>query len=179
VHHYAFDHYAYWERTFTSVYPTVLAPPGAFGENVSTSGVTEADVCVGDVWRAGTALLQVSQGRQPCFKLNQRFELADMARRVQSSGPTGWYYRVVQPGTIGLGDPLRLVERTHPRWSLSRLLRVFYVDRTNRSELEEITALRALSPSWRAVAAKRLESGTIEDWALRLGGDLGGPVDVA
>ena len=174
VHHYAFDHYAAWERSLRPPRRAVLATPGAFGENLSTSGLTEAEVCVGDIWRAGTALLQVSQARQPCFKLNHRFGITDMATRVQSSGRTGWYYRVVEPGTIASGDALRLVERTHPDWPLSRLLHIFYVDPLDRAGLEEIAVLQALSPSWRAVAAKRLKRGEVEDWASRLGSDPDG-----
>lgn len=174
VHHYAFDHYAAWEHSFRPARPAVLATPGAFGENLSTSGLTEAEICVGDIWRAGTALLQVSQARQPCFKLNHRFGVVDMANRVQSSGRTGWYYRVIEPGAIAAGDALRLVERAQPNWPISRLLHVFYVDRMDRSGLKEIAAIQSLSLSWRSLAAKRLQCGVVEPWAPRLNGDQGG-----
>ncbi|MDF2600705.1 MAG: hypothetical protein K0Q54_3528 [Methylobacterium brachiatum] len=168
VHHYAFDHYAGWRRDVPEADPSLLARPGAFGENLSTLGLTEHDICVGDLWRAGSALLQASQARQPCWKLNHRFAAADMARRVQASGRTGWYYRVVEPGVIAAGDRLRLVERPHPAWPLARLLRAFYVDRLDRDALAGIAALEALSPSWRALARRRLERGVVEDWAPRL-----------
>ncbi|SFL11784.1 MOSC domain-containing protein [Methylobacterium pseudosasicola] len=168
VHHYAFDHYAGWRRDLPETEPSLLARPGAFGENLSSSGLTEHDICVGDLWRVGSALLQVSQARQPCWKLNHRFGAPDMARRVQTSGRTGWYYRVVEPGMIAAGDRLCLIERPHPAWPLARLLRAFYVDRLDRDALAGIADLDALSPSWRALARRRLERGVVEDWTPRL-----------
>lgn len=168
VHHYALDHAAAWRAELPGL-PDLLERPGAFGENVSTSGLTEAETCVGDLWRAGSALLQVSQARQPCFKLNLRFGVPDMARRVQASGRTGWYYRVIETGTVAAGDTLDLVERPHPDWPLSRLLHHFYVDRLDAAALRAIAALEPLSESWRALAARRLASGAVEDWRRRLG----------
>ncbi|MCJ2091447.1 MOSC domain-containing protein [Methylobacterium sp. J-072] len=168
VHHYAFDHYAGWRQDLPDAEPALLARPGAFGENLSTAGLTETDICVGDLWRAGSVLLQVSQARQPCWKLNHRFGAADMARRVQTSGRTGWYYRVVEPGVIAAGDRLRLIDRPHPAWPLARLLRTFYVDRLDRAALAGIAELDALSPSWRALARRRLDRGVVEDWMARL-----------
>ena len=170
VHHYAFDHYPSWREDLAPAVPPCLGAPGAFGENLSTLGLSEAEVCAGDVCRVGTALLQVSQARQPCWKLNHRFGVADMARRVQASGRTGWYYRVLQPGVVCAGDGLCLVDRPHPDWPLSRLLRVFYTDRMDRAALEGVAALEGLSASWRALAARRLERGAVEDWAPRLDG---------
>ena len=168
VHHYALDHAAAWRAELSGL-PDLLERPGAFGENFSTHGLTEHDVCVGDLWRVGSALLQVSQARQPCFKLNLRFGVPDMARRVQASGRTGWYYRVIETGTVAAGDSLDLVERPHPDWPLSRLLHHFYVDRLDAAALRAIAALEPLSESWRALAARRLASGAVEDWRRRLG----------
>jgi MOSC domain-containing protein YiiM len=147
----------------------VLDAPGAFGENLSTLGLTEADVCVGDVLRIGTATLQVSQARQPCWKLNHRFGRPDMARRVQSTGRTGWYYRVLEAGAAEAGDAVTLLERPCPDWPLARLLRVFYVDMLDRAALAGIAALEPLAASWRQLAQRRLETGQVEDWSRRLG----------
>jgi MOSC domain-containing protein YiiM len=144
--------------------------PGGFGENVSTLGMTERNVAVGDVFRLGRALVQVSQGRQPCWKLSRRFGIVDMARRVQESGRTGWYYRVLEPGLVASGDALELVDRAAPDWSLHRLWHALYVDRLNRGELEGIVALDVLAEGWRRYAIRRLESGRVEDWSKRLEG---------
>ncbi|QEE41977.1 MOSC domain-containing protein [Methylobacterium sp. WL2] len=164
MHQYAFDHYIGCRLELPEAEPSLLVRPGAFGENLSTSGLTERHICVGDLWRAGSALLQVSQALQPCWKLNHRFAIADMAHRVQASGRTGWYSRIAEPGMIVPGDRLRLIERPHPVWPLARLLRVFYVDRLDRDALVGIADLAALSPSWRELARRRLDSGRAEDW---------------
>ncbi len=87
VHHYPADHYESWRAELGDL-PTLLAP-GGFGENLSTVRLTETEVAVGDTFRLGGALIQVSQGRQPCWKLNHRFGVPDMARRVQLTGRTG------------------------------------------------------------------------------------------
>lgn len=168
VHHYPQDHYADWRAELGDLPP--LAAPGGFGENISTAGLTETGVAVGDTFRLGSALVQVSQGRQPCWKLNSRFGLPDMARRVQQSGRTGWYYRVLQPGTVAPGDRLELIDRVAPDWTLDRLWRALYVDRMNLPELEGIAALDVLAEGWRKYAVRRLESRRIEDWSARLDG---------
>lgn len=172
VHQYDYDHYEAWRRELGLLQP--LTSPGAFGENLSTTGLTEADVAVGDVFRLGDALLQVSQGRQPCWKLNRRFGVPDMARRVQASGRTGWYYRVLQPGTVNPDATLDLVDRVAPQWTLHRLWCALYVERLNRTELEGMAALEVLAEGWRKHAVRRLQSGRVEDWSRRLEGEARG-----
>jgi MOSC domain-containing protein YiiM len=91
-----------------------------------------------------------------------------MSRRVQDTRRTGWYYRVLEPGEMGAGDVMERLARPHPEWSVERLLRVLYVDRDDQPSLEKMTMLEALTPSWRSTAAKRLDTGKVESWALRL-----------
>ncbi|WP_442754314.1 MOSC domain-containing protein [Methylocystis sp. JAN1] len=168
LHHYAFDHYAAWREEIGAA--PALAAPGAFGENFSTTGWTEEDVCLGDVIRFGGALLQVSQGRQPCFKLNLRFCQDDMALRVQKSGRTGWYYRVLEEGVAIQGGLLELVERPCPDWPLTRLSTLLYRDTRDHEGLAALAALPQLAESWRNLALRRLESGKVENWSARLYG---------
>ncbi|MGG2398039.1 MOSC domain-containing protein [Pseudomonas sp. SH1-B] len=167
IHHYPSEHYAAWRRELGE-HP-LLEQPGAFGENFSTTGWTEDDVCLGDVIRAGSALLQVSQGRMPCWKLSDRFGIADLALRVQESGRTGWYYRVIEEGMVRAGDPLQLVERAHADWSLSRLSAVLFDRRVEPELLRKCLAL-PLVPSWRKTLERRLDKAQVEDWAPRLQG---------
>jgi len=168
VHHYPRDHYDAWRADLGAL--AVLDAPGAFGENISLTGPTERSVAVGDVFRLGTALVQVSQGRQPCWKLNLRFGVPDMARRVQTTGRTGWYYRVLEPGQVAPGDRLELVDRLAPDWSLWRLWHTLYVDRMNLPELQAMAGLEVLAEGWRRYALRRVESGQVEDWSKRLEG---------
>lgn len=167
IHHYPHDHYAAW-RAELGPHP-LLEAPGAFGENISTRGVTEADLCLGDRLRLGAAVVEVSQGRQPCWKLSDRFGIADLARRVQDSGRTGWYYRVLEPGPVQAGDVLELLERPWPDWPLTRLAGLLYRRTLDRAELEAALAL-PLVPSWRKVFECRLEQGRTENWDVRLHG---------
>ncbi|SMO91787.1 MOSC domain-containing protein [Paracoccus laeviglucosivorans] len=169
VHHYPFDHYAAW-RADLGTQP-LLQAPGAFGENISTIGMTEANVAVGDIFRLGSALVQVSQGRQPCWKLTQRFGVPKLARMVQDTGRTGWYYRVLQAGRVAPGDRLELIDRLAPEWTLQRLWRALYVDRLNLGELQGIATLDVLAEGWRRYAVRRLDSGKVEDWSKRLEGN--------
>ena len=167
VHHYPFDHYATWQLDLGAL--PLLETAGAFGENISTTGIDETTVCLGDRFHLGTAVLEVSQGRQPCWKLNDRFGIPDMARRVQDSGRSGWYYRVLQPGHAQAGDHLACIERPHPDWSLARLAALLYGRVLDPALLEPALAL-PLVPSWRRLIERRLQQGAVEDWGNRIDG---------
>lgn len=175
LHHYAADHYPGW-RAWQPDGPLPFAA-GAFGENLSTLGMLESTVHVGDVLRAGGVLLQVSQGRQPCFRLNLRLDRPDAALAMQSGGHTGWYYRVLREGWLAAGDVLELVDRPCPDWPLARAIAaMFPVDASVpglREEWQSLAALAPLTPRWRTTFARRLASGQCEDWSLRLHGPPG------
>ncbi len=165
IHAYAAQHYRVWRTELPDRAGRFL--PGAFGENMVVEGANEADFCLGDLWQLGGALLQVSQSRQPCWKLNLRFGLSDMARRVQDSGRTGWYFRVMDPGAIAAGDTGRLLARTHPDWPLDRVQRLLYRDMLDPAALDAFAALPGLPESWRNLALNRLRLRRVEDWAPR------------
>lgn len=168
LHQYPHEHYAPWAADIGD-HP-LLARPGAFGENLSTTGWTEADICIGDVARFGRALLQVSQGRQPCFKLNMRFDRQDLARAVQRTGRTGWYWRVLEEGESQEGDTLVIVDRPQPAWPISRLITLLYRATGDQDGLAAMAALPELADGWRRLAARRLASRRVEDWSKRLDG---------
>lgn len=165
VHQYAQEHSAPWRTELGSL--PLLAAPGAFGENLASSGVTEQQICLGDQVRIGSVLFEVSQSRQPCWKLNDRFGVADMAKRVQQTGRTGWYYRVLEPGTLQAGDALTLVARPWPQWSLAHIIDVLYHQPFDAAVLQALAAL-PLTPSWRRLVEGRLARGALEDWSARL-----------
>ncbi|TCD20044.1 MOSC domain-containing protein [Pseudomonas sp. IC_126] len=167
VHHYAYEHYSRWREQLGAL--PLLEQPGAFGENISTRGLSEADLCLGDVLRCGEARLEVVQTRQPCWKLNDRFGIPDMALRVQQSGMTGWYYKVLEPGALEAGQLLILEHRPFPRWSLTRVLEVLYQRTLDQTALHELNEL-PLVPSWRKLVERRLQQHTVEDWSKRLYG---------
>ena len=86
--------------------------PAAFGENLTTAGGTEDDVCVGDRWFWGEAVLEVSQPRSPCYKLAMHRGRGDIGRRLRESGRTGWYLRVLEPGRVPVAGPISV--EPHP-----------------------------------------------------------------
>ncbi len=168
VHCYAWSNYDYWR----SVLPDqpLWHAPGAFGENLSLDGIDEHGVCIGDRWRIGTALVTVTQGRQPCYKLRLRFGVADMAMRVQDTLRAGWYLRVLEPGMLQAGDACELIERPHPDYSVARLLALIRDRETRADQLDGVLAL-PLTPSWRKLFEKRRQSGQVESWRRRLSGE--------
>jgi MOSC domain-containing protein YiiM len=118
VYCYPSEHYEKWRKLAPS--STLLLVPGGFGENLTTQGLEEDHVCIGDVFRAGGAVVQVTQPRQPCFKLALRFDDKQMVRAMVRSGLSGWYLRVLAPGPVEAGAPIRLIERPNPQWSIAR-----------------------------------------------------------
>lgn len=152
IHHYPLDHYAAW-RAELGDHP-LLAGPGGFGENVSTLGLTEEAVCIGDRFRLGTALIEVSHGRQPCWKLGHRFGMPALAARITETGRPGWYYRVLETGTVQAGDRLELVERVLPQWSVARVFALLIGGGHKREpgEVRELAGLDLLAEAWRTRA---------------------------
>lgn len=167
LHLYPREHYTHWQQLSAALKFNV---PGAFGENLSTRGLTERDVCIGDVFALGTALIQVSQVRQPCWKLNRRFAIKHMARLVQESGYTGWYFRVLREGCVQAGDLLLPTQRLHPGWPLSRLNQALYFRTHVADHLAELAALASLSPGMRKLFFHRLARAETEVWTERLEG---------
>lgn len=169
VHHYAADHYPLWQRELADQ-PVQNLDEGGFGENLCTLGLTENLVAIGDIFELGDAVIQVSQPRQPCWKLNERFNVPDMAERVQTTGRTGWYYRVLQAGWVQPDDLLKRITRPQPLWTVARIVRALYHERFEADELAALAELAELAPNLRDLAAKRLSSSSVEDWTRRLQG---------
>lgn len=148
---YSDDHAERWRR---ELFPEGL-PPGAFGENFTVQGLTEANVCLGDVFQVGSARVQVSQPRQPCWKQARRYAMNDLVVRIVRTGRTGWYLRVLTEGHMEAGDVMTLLERPHPEWTIERANQVMHVAKTNRELSLELAACPALAQSWVTSLRKR------------------------
>ncbi len=149
LHHYPSDHYAYW-GTLAAGHP-LLNAPGAFGENVSTWGLTEEEVCIGDRFRLGSALLEISQGRQPCWKQGARMEWATLPALMVRERRSGWYYRVIEEGEAEAGNDLVLLERPHPQWTVKRVFGLLIAGdhKNDPAALAELAQLEPLFSGWR------------------------------
>lgn len=130
-------------------------PAGAFGENFTVQGLSEATVCLGDVFDAGTARVQVSQPRQPCWKQARRYGVKDLVTQILRAGRTGWYLRVLREGEVEAGDLITLLERPYPEWTIARANHVMHVDKLNRELSLELAACPALAPAWVRSLRKR------------------------
>ena len=141
---YSLDHYPYWGKLLR-----ITLPGAAFGENLTVSGLHEKDVCIGDIYEAGSALLQVSQPRQPCGTLSARFGTDNMITLVRDSGFTGFYFRVVRTGRVKKGDQLQLKEKDNNLVTVAFANSIYYHQRTDCEGIERVLAVDALSASWR------------------------------
>jgi MOSC domain-containing protein YiiM len=153
---YSAEHYAYWQAHL----PLPDMPHGGFGENLTIAGLTEETVCIGDTWRAGNVVLQVTQPRQPCWKMSRRWRVPDLARQVIANGRSGWYLRVLQEGALAAGVSLELVARPHPAWPVSRASRVMHHEKHDLTLAAELASLPELSAAWREALTERIARRT-------------------
>lgn len=149
---YSADHAASWSEL-----DPALAVPGAFGENLHVAGLTEADVCLGDRWSVGTAVFEVSQPRQPCWKLDDRWGRDDLVQRIEASGRSGWYLRVVAEGVLRAGDRWELIDQPHPGWSVARAHRVMHHMGDDIDASRELDAVAELAGSWHRSLQSRVQ----------------------
>lgn len=154
VLHYCERHYADWTRELPQL--AALLKPAGFGENLSSAAMNEDNVCIGDIYQLGTARVQVAQPRTPCRKLNERFGIPDLVQRVLASQRCGWFYRVLEPGQLSIGDAIELLDRPHHDLTVSKVMRALSVTSNDTTLLTVLAALPELSPRWRTKAEQRL-----------------------
>lgn len=156
VYAYASEHYSYWAGEL----PDADLTWGAFGENLTLAGLTEDDAFIGDQYRAGSAILEVTQPRMPCFKLNLRFDRSDMVRRFWRSGYSGIYFGIVEEGELAADDALALLQRDAQAISVAEVVRL-YKGETNDEELFERMLQSPLRGSWRKEIRERWEETSL------------------
>jgi len=154
VYAYSRAHYAAWRQEYPQ--HAALLIPGAFGENLCIEGLQETELCAGDVHRIGSSRLQICQPRQPCFKLALRFEDKFMPKAMIRTGRAGWYYRVLEPGVIRIGDVVQLDDRPNPDFSFARLVELISHGKATQAELERLKDMQGLAGDWQARARETL-----------------------
>ena len=155
VYLYPSKHYASWRRELPE--HAAMLMPGSFGENLTTLGLDEDAICLGDVLRTGSALLQVTQPRQPCFKLALRFVDPRLPRMMQQTGRSGWYARVLEGGVVESLSPIIIAERLNPAWPVSRLARLIAQHSATLEDMVELSDLPGLPAHWRRTATAAVE----------------------
>lgn len=146
---YAGIHY----QTWADEHPELVFAAGGFGENLTLGKVTEADVCIGDRLKCGDCELEISQPRQPCWKISRRWQTKTMTKEVVQTGRTGWYLRVVTGGALVAGATLELIERPHPDWSVARANDVLFGRESDRMTVHALMSLPPLSREWKDAIA--------------------------
>ncbi len=165
LHQYPCEHYEYWNKEYEE--SASWHDPG-MGENLSSTGMTEDTVCIGDRYRWGQAVIEVSQPRSPCYKLNKRWGIEDFSTRMQETGRCGWLYRVIQSGVVSVDYPIELIERVPNALTVREVCNVYFGDPLNQAGLIKLKQQDRLSNSWKTTVANRLETGEVENWNFRL-----------
>lgn len=152
--------------------PAFCLPVGSLGENVSTRGLVETDVRIGDVFSLGGTLLQVSQPRRPCFKMAARHGRRQLPVQMQDAGHTGYYLRVLVPGEVAAGQPMVLQRRAAHGVTVAEVNRVLNVDKRDAAGAAFVlTAGADLPAAWRITLEQRLaEPRHLDDDSRRLFG---------
>lgn len=150
---YCAEHFGFWQQQLG-----LEMSYGAFGENFTVAGMTEAEVCIGDIFEVGDAVVQITQPRQPCFKLGKKYDVPELPVMFQNTGLTGYYFRVLKEGMVASGQPIKLLERHPAGVTIGEANRLKYQDKSDWSGIRSLLEVDALSESWRASFQKRLDS---------------------
>lgn len=148
---YSTDRFPFWEN---GVLPKL--GPGAFGENLSIEGGAEEDFCIGDTFAIGEAVVQLSQPRQPCFKLSVRYGVPELPAQVQDTGYSGFYFRVLKEGAVQAGDQVELLERHPAGMTVMRANEIKYKLKDDAEAIRSLLAIDELADGWRGSLVKRL-----------------------
>lgn len=156
---YPYDYYPYWSDILKNFSQTAL-----FGENITVKGLTEENAHIGDMFTYGEAVIQVSEPRNPCYKLAAKYEVPDMVVRMRDTGYTGFLFRVLKEGFISPDDNLVLLEPHPAQVPVSLINDVKFFDRFNQVKLERALSVDALSEGIRKTLLKQYQSKTKNSW---------------
>ncbi len=156
LHQYAVPSYARLAEAFPQA--ASLLVPGAQAENISAEGWSEDDIAIGDRFRLGEAVIEVSQPRTPCWKIDRRFGVEGMMQFIAQTGLTGWYFRVLSEGQAAAQCELTILEKDPQQLTIAKFLALWREPRPDPHALKAIAAHPALSPNWVAKIGERLAS---------------------
>jgi len=159
LHLYPLAHHEYWRGELGDI--DLLNEPGAFGSNLAVPDLVETQVHLGDRFRLGSALIEVSQPRKPCWKIEHRFaehcNSKGMVAKIVKSARCGWYFRVIEMGEAEAGDTLERIELGHEEWDIARASFALHAGKGTSEDYAELAAMEVLSPPERARAQAKLK----------------------
>lgn len=149
IHLYPQDHYPFW-KAHMGDHP-VLDSCGAFGENIASAGLDEEQLCIGDRFTLGSAIVEISHGRQPCSKLDHRFGRRDIMATVVKSARSGVYFRVIREGEAEAPTTMELIKRPQPEWSVARVFRLLIGGghKADKAAVSKLADMPLLAEAWR------------------------------
>lgn len=156
LHLYPLDHHAFWRDQIGA--HELLDQPGAFGSNIAVAGITEHDVHIGDRFRLGSAIVEISQPRKPCWKIEHRFGQKGMVAQIIQTARCGWYFRVIETGEVAAGDHFERILAGQTDWSVARVFTAIYAGKATAEELGELATLAGLAPEIQQLAAAKQAS---------------------
>lgn len=146
------EHYAFWEKEFSCTLPT-----STFGENLTVNGMLETDICIGDIFAVGDAVIQVAQGRVPCSTISKRTGLPSLMKEMVNTGFTGFLCRVVKDGVVRSDSPITLLQQDPKQVSILYANEVYFQRPKDLKGLKRILEVEALAEEWRDMLTKRLD----------------------
>lgn len=152
VYAYPSEHYPYWRKEI----PDYELTEANFGENLTTEGLLENDVFIGDKLRIGTAEFVVTQPRMPCYKLGIRFGRKDILRRFLQSRRSGFYLAVTKTGELGAGDEIEVLSRDENQVSIHDIVRVWVGDKDDVETMTRALNIESLPESWKEPFRERI-----------------------
>jgi len=169
LHQYPAEHYVYWQKKYGAAFAEgVNENVAGMGENLSSLGMTEENVYLGDRYQWGEAVIEVSQPRSPCFKLNKRWGIEEFSVDIQTISHCGWLYRVITPGNVSVSEPLALIARVDNAMTIKAVCDIYFGDPLNTEKLLLLKEQTTLAASWLSNVMQRLETNEIENWNFRL-----------
>jgi len=154
VYAYPAEHYDYWRKELREV----AFSPGKFGENLTTEGLSEDTLCIGDRLQVGTAALMVTQPRMPCYKLEVRFERDDMIKRFLASGRSGFYCSVIEPGEVSAGSEVAILSRDANKVTVADIQQLYLGQNRDQELLWRAINVNALPENWKASLLERSQA---------------------
>jgi MOSC domain-containing protein YiiM len=145
VYAYPAEHYEYWSKQL----PDFSFSWGVFGENLTTEGLREDALCIGDLLCIGSTVLRVTQPRMPCYKLELRFDRDDMVKRFLMSGRSGFYFSVIEPGEIAAGSKVEILDRDLNKVTVSDIVRLYLGQARDPQLLQRATNVSSLPGNWK------------------------------
>ena len=164
VYAYPAEHYEYWRKQLSAD----SLPWGAFGENLTTEGLWEDTLCIGDVLRVGSAVLQITQPRMPCYKLQIRFNRDDMIKHFLLSGRSGFYFSVIERGDVAAGSKVEILDRDPDGVTVSDIVRLYLGQTRDPELLQRARSVGSLPHNWKTQLLLRAQNQVSNPWSSAL-----------